>query len=316
MVGWVNAVPRVAAALVVTLVLWSPQPSAAAACCGAGNTPGRAGQLAANENLSIGVGWSLGGLTARWSDDGSLSGRQGEEAVLQTIAPWFTVRPQAQLQAGVVVPIVVQKLTLSGKEHYGGGLGDLLFWVQWEPMEGSVRRKYPVPIVGLGLELPTGVSIDQMSDDNPAMATGTGRVALKPSLQLQQTLQRNSLSARGEMTFALPRPGRPDLGVPGVSWGVGLSVAWYLTTRATFSLSGGMAGRTAGLQGGVLSGRASHHPWMGVALSLSPNRSSRWSFGVRHSLPIPRLGRNDESRLLFSITGSWIGSRLWVLHRI
>lgn len=305
-----------AAALVVVLVLWSPQPSAAAACCGTGNTPGRAGQLAANENLSIGVGWSLQGLTGRWSDDGTLRGRQGEEAVLQTFAPWFTIRPQAQLQAGVVVPIVAQKLTLSGKEHYGGGLGDPVFWMQWEPMDPSPRRKYPVPIVGLELKLPAGTFIDQISDDNPAMATGTGRVALKPSLQLQQMLPRKSLSARGEITFSLPRPDRPDLGVPGVSWGVGLSVAWYLTVKATLSLAGGMAGRTAGLQQGVLSGRASHHPWMGLALSLSPNRSSRWSFGLRHSLPIPKLGRNDESRLLLNITGSWIARRLWVLQRI
>ncbi|MBJ95073.1 MAG: hypothetical protein CMP23_11455 [Rickettsiales bacterium] len=300
--------------LILALVCALPQQGLAAACCGVGNTPGRTGQVATTENLAIGAGWWLRALTGRWNDGGELSGVRGEESLLQTFSPWLTLRPQAQLQAGVVLPILLQKLSFGSTDHYGAGLGDLNLWMQWEPLAPSPRRRFPVPIVGLGLTLPTGVPIERAPNNNPARATGTGRLTLLPSLRLEQTFRSMSLSVGGQAGLSLPRPDRPDLGVPGIALNAELSAAWFLNPQTTLALSGGMEWLTAGMKDGITTGRSGYQPWMGLAVVLSPKPSSRFTFAVRHSLAIPKLGRNAESRLLLSITGSWIGRKLWPLE--
>ncbi len=298
-------------ALGAALLVLGSVPSAWAGACCVGTTSSQLGRLGPCEKVAAGLGYSLEALLGSWSDRGELHGPGDDRRLTHSFIGLIALRPDRRFQFGVSMPILLQGKQVAGQAEVGGGPGDMNLWLSVEPFEDlGGRRAPPVPMFGLGLRLPTGIPLDRAPGSTGAGATGTGHLAVGPGLRVEKTFTRGALYLSGEALFSLPRPDAPAAPLPGVAWSASLSGAVFLGPRRTVSLSGGMRGVGPAWSHGQPTGRPSHEPWMGLGLTLTPRAGHRWSIGLRHGLPVPALGRNQEGTLMVSVTGTLVGRTL------
>lgn len=292
-------------ACLVLLLLW-PGAAAAAACC-VGSTTAEAGRLGPCEFFTVGVATSLEGRLGAWDHAGEL--RLGSDARLtHRWSGSAALRPSRTVQLGVVAPFLLQWKRVAGVDGVGGAPGDVLVWASLEPFEDSpVARAAPLPQFGFAVTVPTGVQAEDSAAPVGAGATGSGHVVLLPSLRLGRNRLRGSVFGDAQVGVSLPRPG--PLRMPGVSWGVSLSGAWFARTDLSLSLAAGLRGLGPGLVGDRVAGRPSMEPWLGAGLALSTRREGRILLGLRHSLPLPAVGRSQEATVLLSFGVAYVTKR-------
>lgn len=298
-------------ALGAALLLLGSMSSAWAGACCVGTTSSQLGRLGPCEKVAAGLGYSLEALLGSWSNRGELRGPGDDRRLTHSLIGLIALRPDRRFQFGLSMPFLLQGKQLGAKGGVGGGPGDMNLWLSVEPFEDlGARRAPPVPMFGLQVRLPTGIPLDRAPGMTGAGATGAGHLALGPGLRVEKTFAKGALYLAGEAMFSLPRPDALAAPLPGVAWSASASGAFFVRADRTVSLSGGMTGISPALSHGRPTGRASHEPWLGLGLTVTPRRGHRWTFGLRHGLPVPALGRNQEGTLLFSVTGTRVATVL------
>ncbi len=295
------------AAVIVVVAVGAPVPARAAACCVASTTD-QVGVLGPKEKWLLGAGYSLEGKLGEWDLTGRLVPVGESPRTLHVFSGTAALRVDRVMQIGASLPFAIQAVRFGDQVTVGAGLGDVRTWVRLEPWETGYGKGPPIPAFGFGLSLPTGIPPEQSPDAFGAGATGTGYLALRPSIEVARSFEKGVFRAAVDAVLPLTRPWVTGVSVPGVGWGVSLSGGIFTTSRSTLALSGGVQGRTAGLRDGDRSGKASVEPWASVGLNLAPWAANRISLGLRSSLFVPRIGRATQGSVTLGVTvvhASW-----------
>jgi len=293
------------AALFAVLLLGLPASAQAAACC-VGSTTSEAGRLGPCEFFRIGVTTSLDSRVGAWSRSGELRG--GSDARLTH--SWIgsaAVRPDRRVQVGLSVPFLLQWKRVAGTDGVGGGPGDAMLWALLELFEHVPGVGVPLPDFGIAVTLPTGVPAGEGVAAVGAGATGGGHLVFTPSARLGHSGLRGSIFGSGSLGLAVPRPGETK--VPGVAWDFALTGAWFARANLSLSVAGGLRGLTPGRVDGRSAGGPSLEPWLGGGLAIGLKHEGRLTLGLRHSAPVPRLGRSREATVLFSLGVAYVTKR-------
>jgi len=289
-------------ALVAAAVLLAATPdvASAAACC-VGSTSSEFGRLGPCDTLSVGAAWSLEAHVGSWTLDGDLASGGDTRRLIHTWTGALGVRPVRPLQLGVAMPLVVQGRRIGDLEEVGGGPGDLRAWAWVEPFEDLPGEDAaPFPEVGLSFVFPTGIPTE-VAGGLGAGATGAGWFSVGPGFRLGRTLVKGALHGSGSILFSAPRPGDTKRVVPGAAWSLSFTGSVFLPPRTILGIVGGASGRTPGLVGDRWAGVASVEPWVGVSWTIRARGWDRVAFGLRGSLPIPKLGRSNDATVTFVV---------------
>lgn len=262
----------------ISLLLGSGPAHAGACCVGATSTfPARVGECEQSV-AALGLGGELG--LGRWDAQGALRPLGVTEQSIQgSIAGAF--RYDRQLQIGFILPVLANHRATDTDSAWGGGPGDARVQVLWDPKE-ELPEGPPVPLLLMGLRLPTGR--DWTESRSPLLADVTGLAApgVDLGLQVERTL--------GELPYNLGVGGTLGLGEDSLQPSIyaNASLGYYLGTR--WSTMGTLSWSSAWA---AIDGSAS--PVMNPRLGLSvvrgePKRWRAWA-GAEMDLPIPALGR-------------------------
>jgi|GEM_PF-3534404 len=303
---WPSMWSRSSAAACVLALGWtalSPGSASAAACC-VGGTTSELGRLGPCEFFTVGLGTSFEGRIGSWSRSGEL--RQGNDRrITQRLIGSMAVRPTRHIQFGVSFPMLFQWKRVGGMHGVGGGPGDTTVWSTLEPFQDtSAPSSAPMPEFGLSLTLPTGIPLEAKTAPVGAGATGTGYFVVTPSMRLGRTFLGGSLFGTASVGLAIPRVGAKL--VPGASWEVALAGAWFAQRDVSMSVSGGVRGLTAGLVHGETAGTGSLEPFLGAGVALTTRNEGRVTLGMRHSIPLPAIGRSQEATVLFVVNVAYV----------
>lgn len=252
---------------------------AGACCLGATSTfPARVGECETSvAALTLGGELALG----RWDSTGKLQDASlTEQALLSTVAG--AVRYDRQLQMGFSLPVRANHRASASAADWGGGPGDALVQVLWDPKE-ELPDGPPVPLLSVGLRLPTGR--DWTESDSPLLAdvTGLAAPAVTVGVQLERTLRRTpyNLALGTSWGFA------EDAVQPSISASASLGHYFGYGWSALGALS--WSGAWAALDG---SASAVMNPRLG--LSVVHGQAKRWRVwaGAELDLPAPIVGRS------------------------
>ncbi len=254
--------------------MWTFVSSAWAGACCSGSMSAIPAEVPQCEDALAAV--TLGGETAlaRWDGAGQVTGASPSEENA-TASVLGAARLVRWGQLGVVVPAVGSARSAGDLSDAGFGLGDVRVGARLDPVEEGDRA---VPVLRLGVRLPTGR--DWTEAEGPLLADVTGRpgVGATAGLALQRSL--------GEVPWwiGLDAAADPDLPVAlAASAGLGRSFGpdWTLVGSLAYSRALAVDGASAT----TLSGR----------LIRGEVRRLRAGVGVSGDVPAPLLGRDGPA---------------------
>ncbi len=298
----------------------TPSQAGAAACC-IGSTSGSAERLGPCEWLGLGLSYSLHTAPASWTSTGELRANTRSHSLDQRWTTSFVLRPNRYFELGAALPLVLQVRSIDEQTELGVGPGDLRLTFTLDPFGGqpSVTLKGPpLPDFGLTVQLPTGIPLEHSTGSLGAGATGTGWAAVGPNLRLSRTGLNGSLQLSLGIELPLPRPDVDEGTLPGSAWSGGFSGAWFVNSKATLSLGGGVRGVTRGRLKGELLGDLSVEPFLAASGTFAVKGGTRLSIGIRPSIPVPFLGRNGDAQVILTmgIRRVWKGKMPALKHQV
>jgi len=254
--------------------------------------PTRVGEC---ERATSGVGIAVARSTGRWDREGQTATNSLQEHAL--VATWSSaLRLDPRWQLGVDVPVRLSQKQSGSMSSRGGGAGDLLVHATWDPMvEQAGRPGRPVPVLSIGLTLPTGRGTEASTDPLQSDVTGLGQPALTSAAGLERTLGRWPWSAAA--TGTLTRSGAAGLALAG-SLGRYLNHRWTVTASLAHE-----ATRTLGTPGAS----STHRTTAAARVLRGQTRAWRAWIGTRLDLPVDLLGRSHvrEATVDTGIVRTW-----------
>lgn len=279
--------------LALLLVLVGAGPARAGACCvGSTSTvPTRLGECETMlGGLSLGAETSLG----RWDGTGRLAPSSlQDDALLSSLAGAWRWDRKGQLSMSL--PLRLNHKGLEGEHLWGGGAGDLVATVLWDPFievpRGGLGRASPVPILTAGLRLPTGRTWEQAEGLLLEDVTGRPGPGLLMGLSIERSLDASpwSLGVDSELAYDHGHL-HPVLTFNG-SLGRYLGTRWSLVGLARHERSWAMDG----------SGGSASRTVLGGKLARGEPLDWRGWLGVEGDLPIPELGHSNLRQVSASI---------------
>jgi hypothetical protein len=278
--------PRLARALVASLLLLSTTDARASACC-TGTTTTLPTRLGACERFSLAAVAGAEASTSRWTSDGAVAAASPAEASA-TGSLAAGLRLHRTLQLGVALPVRYGWRTATGLTDAGGGVGDVQVRALLEPVQTSG----PSPVAVLGIDAPTGR--DWAHADGPLLAdvTGRGLVLATGGVGVEQTGGKIPWSTLVDLSADVEGTVPARLGVGG-SLGVALGSAWSVSgvARHEHDLAADGTARTR----------------VGATVVYGVPVAWRTWAAVTTDLPVPGLGRATTALLAGSLGFAWIG---------
>ena len=261
------------------LLLALGQAAWAASCCG-GSSAAVPTRPADCDRWLVGLGVSGETALGRWDAAGeSVATSLAESTVTTTLGGGYRWAPWGGAVAEL--PVQVNWKTTSALASTGAGLGDAHVGVFFDPIEEAPNGVFPVPIVAVGVRLPTGTAWTEAKDPLLADVTGLPDPAFTGALSVERANGRVPWSVGADLELPL---GETALSPPvlGLSGAVGWSFdgRWVVVAMARHVLTPGDAEGPA---------RTS----AGARLMRNEPRDWRAWLGAESDLAAPGLGRSN-----------------------
>lgn len=254
-------------------------PAHAASCCG-GTSAAVPTRPAGCDRWVLGLGVAGETALGRWNAAGeSVPTSVSETFLTATLGGGY----RFGTWGGAVgeVPVQVNWKRTAADARTGGGLADIRLGMFFDPFEEPATGFLPVPILNVGVRLPTGLAWTESTDPLLADVTGLADAAVTAALSVERAVGRvpYSLGAALEWPIADPVIAPPILAFSGA---VGFSVdgRWVILGTARHTLTPDDAAGPARTSGG---------------LRLMRNEPSQWRawVAVESDIPAPGLGREN-----------------------
>lgn len=246
------------------------------------------------ERLLAGLSLGAETTTGRWDSGGRLvSSSLQDDALLASVAGAW--RWDRKGQVGLALPLRLNHKGLDEEDRWGGGAGDLVSTVLWDPLtewaRGGEHAALPVPVLSAGLRLPTGRTWEQAEGRLLEDVTGRPGPGLLLGLSMERTLDRTpwSLGVDGELARDDEHL-HPTLTFSG-SLGRYLGTRWSVVGLARHARSWTLDGGGGSTSRTVVGGKAA----VGRPLSWRA-----WA-ALEADLPLPAVGHANLRQLTGSV---------------